>query len=125
MVISEIISFLFPFVIYFVKMLFSLSSDCSLSTGIDLKEAEESLDVNKDSEILSVQDSNVLVENLMEVEVGVQEVSADSLAVDVLNKEAEKGLEVEVPYHSNNGMCYSQGITMNSMLKIVLVLREY
>ncbi|OIT27303.1 PREDICTED: uncharacterized protein LOC109214124 [Nicotiana attenuata] len=72
--------------------------------GIDLKAAEESLDVNKDSEILSVQDSNVLVENLMEVEVGVQEVSADSLAVDVLNKEAEKGLEVEVVYHSNNGL---------------------
>ncbi|XP_016448075.1 uncharacterized protein LOC107773143 [Nicotiana tabacum] len=71
--------------------------------GIDLKAAEESLDVDKASEILSVQDSNVLVENLMEVEVGVQEVSADSLAVDVLNKEAEKGLEVEVPYHSNNG----------------------
>ncbi|XP_016459309.1 uncharacterized protein LOC107782882 [Nicotiana tabacum] len=72
--------------------------------GIDLKEAEESLDVNKDSEILSVQDSNVLVENVMEVEVGVQEVSAGSLAVDVLNEEAEKDLEVEVSYHSNNGL---------------------
>ncbi|KAG5602607.1 hypothetical protein H5410_033977 [Solanum commersonii] len=67
--------------------------------GIDLK-SSESLDMNK-SDTVSVQDSNTLVQNKIDMEDGVQQDSANDLEVVVLDTKAKEGSE-EVALGCNN-----------------------
>ncbi|XP_049411980.1 uncharacterized protein LOC125874977 [Solanum stenotomum] len=68
--------------------------------GIDLK-SSESLDMKNESDTVSVQDSNTLVQNKIDMEDGVQQDSANDLEVVVLDTKAKEGSE-EVALGCNN-----------------------
>ncbi|KAK4719640.1 hypothetical protein R3W88_017978 [Solanum pinnatisectum] len=68
--------------------------------GIDLK-SSESLDMKNESDTMSVQDSNSLVQNKIDMEDGVQQDSANDLEVVVLDTKAKEGSE-EVALGCNN-----------------------
>ncbi|KAH0666872.1 hypothetical protein KY285_028078 [Solanum tuberosum] len=68
--------------------------------GIDLK-SSESLDMKNKSDTVSVQDSNTLVQNKIDMEDGVQQDSANDLEVVVLDTKAKEGSE-EVALGCNN-----------------------
>ncbi|XP_006347331.1 high mobility group nucleosome-binding domain-containing protein 5-like [Solanum tuberosum] len=68
--------------------------------GIDLK-SSKSLDMKNKSDTVSVQDSNTLVQNKIDMEDGVQQDSANDLEVVVLDTKAKEGSE-EVALGCNN-----------------------
>ncbi|KAH0659473.1 hypothetical protein KY289_028221 [Solanum tuberosum] len=68
--------------------------------GIDLK-SSESLDMKNGSDTVSVQDSNTLVQNKIDMQDGVQQDSANDLEVVVLDTKAKDGSE-EVALGCNN-----------------------
>lgn len=68
--------------------------------GIDLK-SSESLDMKNESDTLSVQNSNTLVQNKIGMEDGVQQDNASDLEVVVLDTKAKEGSE-EVALGCNN-----------------------